>query len=561
MLRYITVNSFALIDHLEVEFQDGLNLITGETGSGKSILVDAVALLTGGRASQASIRQGKSTARIEGLFELPEDHPARELLSEHGLNSGESELVIRRELARSGSNRVFINGGLTTLGVLSRIGLSLVDIHGQNTQQQLLQPARHLDYIDSYGDPSDLLASVSKLYQELDKCQSELFEVRRSERDQLQRQDLLRYQVAEIEGLALRLGLDQELEEESTLLSTAERRLQAAQEAYQLLYEKDDSVLALLNQTVRRLEELSSLDSALEESSNQLTEIRYTAEDIAYRIRSYVDTVQFDPARLEQVQERLAELERVKRKYGPSLQEVLDYYRDAHAELELYEDRDASVKRLTKQIEELSRRYGEAAAQLSRERKEKSRKLCHSVIQELGELAMQNTVFEVRIETNPEDCSEKGIDSAEFLISPNLGEDPKPLVKIASGGELSRIMLALKSVLNTDQALSTLVFDEVDSGIGGRTATVLGEKLLRLSKRQQVFCVTHLPQIAAFADRHFHVGKRQEGERTVIEIADLSPEKRIEELSKMLGGLAVTETTRRQAEEMLQSTGGSVRQR
>jgi len=559
MLRYIAVNSFALIDQLEVEFQKGLNLITGETGSGKSILVDAVALLTGERASQESIRQGRSTARIEGLFELSEDHPVRALLSKHGLNSGESELVIRRELTRSGSNRVFINGSLTTLGVLSRIGLLLVNIHGQNSQQQLLKPARHLEYIDSYGDHTDLVESVSRLYQELEKGRSELREVQRSERDQLQRQDLLRYQVNEIENLALKLGLDQELEEESTLLSTAEHRLQAAQEAYQLLYEKDDSALALLDQTVRRLEELSSLDPAVEESTTQLTEIRYSAEDVAYRIRSYVDTVQFDPARLEQVQERLAELERVKRKYGPSLQEVLDYHRDAQAELERYDNRDAEAERLTKQIEELSRQYAEAAAELSRERRAKSKALCHSVIQELGELAMQNTVFDVHIETDPENGSEQGIDTAEFLISPNLGEDPRPLVKTASGGELSRIMLALKSVLKTDLALSTLIFDEVDSGIGGRTATVLGEKLSRLSKRQQVFCVTHLPQIAAFADRHFHVGKREEGERTVIEIAGLTPEERIEELSRMLGGRAVTDTTRRQAKEMLQGTG-AVRQ-
>jgi DNA repair protein RecN (Recombination protein N) len=555
MLRYITVNSFALIDHLEVEFQDGLNLITGETGSGKSILVDAVALLTGARASQESIRQGSSTARVEGLFELPEGHPVKTLLSEHGLGAEQTELVIRREVTRSGSNRVLINGSLTTLGVLSQIGLVVANIHGQNSQQQLLQSARHLDYIDNYGVSSGLLESVALLFGELEKWQDELSQIQRFERDQLQRQDFLRYQVAEIEGLSLRPGLDQELAEEASLLSTAERRLQAAQEAHQLLYEQDHSALALLDQAVRRLDDLSSIDAALEDSAKQLTELRYSTEDIAYRIRSYADAVQFDPARLEEVQERLAELERVKRKYGPSLQEVLEYYREAQAELERFENRDAEVERLTKQVAETSREYGEAAARLSSERKEKSQKLCESVIQELSELAMQNTTFDVRIETHPEDRSEKGVDTAEFLISPNLGEDPKPLVKIASGGELSRIMLALKSVLKTDQARSTLVFDEVDSGIGGRTATVLGEKLSRLSKRHQVFCVTHLPQIAAFADRHFHVAKRQEGERTVIEISDLSPEQRVEELSRMLGGHVVTQTTRSQAEEMLQGSG------
>lgn len=555
MLRYITVDSFALIDHLEVEFQNGLNLITGETGSGKSILVDAVALLTGARASQESIRQGKSAARVEGLFELPEGHPVRALLSEHGLSSEEPELVIRRELTRSGSNRVIVNGSLTTLGVLSQIGFLVANIHGQNSQQQLLQATRHLDYVDSYGDTSGLLAEVAMRFRELEKLQNELAQIQRFEHDQLQRQDLLRYQVAEIEGLSLRLGLDQELEREAALLGTAERRLQAAQETHQLLYEQDGSALALLDQAVRRLQELSSIDAGLEESAKQLTEIRYSAEDIAYKIRSYGDAVEFDPARLEQVQERLAELERVKRKYGPSLQEVLEYYREAQAELERFENRDADVERLTKRIAETSREYGEAAAQLSNERKERSQELCQAVIRELSELAMQNTTFDVSIETHPEDRSEKGIDTAEFLISPNLGEDLKPLVKIASGGELSRIMLALKSVLKTDQAQSTLVFDEVDSGIGGRTATVLGEKLSRLSKRHQVFCVTHLPQIAAFADRHFHVDKRQEGARTIIEIADLSPEQRIEELSRMLGGRVVSQTTRRQAEEMLQGTG------
>lgn len=555
MLRFLSIDNFALIEHLEVEFRSGLNLITGETGSGKSILVDAVGLLVGDRASLEMVRQGSDVARVEGIFEVPPSNGLQEILTEAGVPCEGSDLVIRREISRSGSNRVFINGSLSPLSLLTRLGGSLVDIHGQHAQQALLHPANHLDFLDAFGGNGTVIAELGAAYSSLRAIEQQLQALRSSERERLQREDLLRYQVEEIEKLGLKPGCDAELEAERSLLASAEKRLEASQQVQDLLYEREECVLSLLDFAQKRLEELARLDPALEALPGQMAEVRFQVEELAYQARDYSSDVEADPNRLEQLEELLDEIEKIKRKYGPSLEDVLRYYEEASNELLQLEDREGEIGRLTKRLEGARKEYIEKARALSEKRASDSSRLADAVQAELADLAMKNTIFRVHLERNEDEPSGKGIDHAEMLISPNRGEDPKPLVKIASGGEISRVMLALKSVLKSDRGPKTLVFDEVDAGIGGRTASSLGQKLNRIAATHQVFCVTHLPQIAAFAREHFHIGKVESNNRTVVQITPLDEDARIEELARMMAGETVSETTLRQAREMRLASG------
>ncbi|MEJ2080584.1 MAG: AAA family ATPase [Acidobacteriota bacterium] len=343
MLSFVRIENFALIEMLRVEFGSGLNLITGETGSGKSILVDAVGLLVGDRASQDMVRQGSETARIEGLFTLGRRNPAHKVLKNNGLESGDNTLIIRREISLSGANRVFINDRLTTLAVLALVGRNLVEIHGQHSQQQLLIPSAHLDLLDAFAEAGEFVDAVSTVYHRLEAVHAERDSLERSEQDRLQRVELLRYQLAEIRRLQLQPGLDQSLEEERNLLASSEKRLQGGEEAYQTLYEDDDSVLSRIDRVGRQVEELERLDPALEGLAMRLKEVQFAVEEAAFQLRDYVQDIQFDPHRLEQIEERLAEIERAKRKYGRTLDDVLDYADSIDRELADLEDREASA--------------------------------------------------------------------------------------------------------------------------------------------------------------------------------------------------------------------------
>jgi len=555
MLQFISIDSFALIDHLEIEFQPGLNLITGETGSGKSILVDAVGLLVGSRAHQEVIRQGSNQARIEGCFRLRPENPALALLVHAGIRPPNGELVIRREITRSGSNRVFVNQQLSTLGFLLQLGRFLVDIHGQHTQQSLLNPQSHLDYLDRFGKNNELRDSFLKAYQRLLQTQSKLRALQQSEHERLQRIDLLRFQSSEIDSLRLTPGLDIELEKERDLLASAEQRTRLAGEAHERLYEREDAITSSLKQVEDRLDRLAQLDPTVEGIRRQVGELRFTLEDIAFQVRDYSNSIEFDPLHLEQIEERTAEIDKARRKYGSTVDEILEFRKRIGKELENLDQSEQTAEDLKSSLDELSHLAMDKAKMLSLKRVEDSQTLRRIVERELSELSIKDACFMVLLSSLNE-LTEKGIDAAEFLFSANPGEEPRPLAKIASGGELSRIMLALKSALKSDHYPSTLVFDEVDSGIGGKAATVLGEKLSRLAQTHQVFCVTHLPQIAGFADQHFHVDKFQQSGRTLVSIRLLDEKGRIEELSRMLAGEAVTETTRQQARQMLARTRG-----
>ncbi len=553
MLRLLSIENFALIDRLEMEFGPGLNLITGETGSGKSILVDAVGLATGQRASAEMVRGGFDRCRVEAVFEIAPPHPAFSKLSEAGVES-DGQLIIRREIAVAGANKVYVNGVLSTQGFLAELGGLLTDIHGQHDQQTLLAPRTHLQFLDAFARPGQPLEETRRLFAELDETRGRLEAIRQGERERLRRIDQIEFEIRELEALRLKPGLDAELAEDKRLLASAERRHRACREAFRRLYEDERSALARLGQVEKTVEELNQLDPRFSQTVEKFAETRFQLEEIAFELRDYADSVEFDPNRLEAVEERLAELQKAGRKYGATAEEMLDYLDSIRAELERLVQQTAQLEGLTEKRARLEKDYLEAARRLSAKRREASAALAQRVEKELAALAMEAARFEVALESDPERASGKGIDSVEFLISANPGEQPKPLAKVASGGELSRVILALKSILTLETYPKTLVFDEVDAGIGGRTASTLGEKLAGLARSHQVFCVTHLPQIAAVASHHFHVGKVRLGARTRIELRRLESAERETELARMLAGSKVTETTLRQARELLGKT-------
>ena len=551
MLKFLAIENFALIDRLEIEFEAGLNLVTGETGSGKSILVDAVGLLAGGRASQEMVRQGFSKARLEGIFVLEDKHPARRMLKKAGIDLDQDQLIVRREIALSGANKVFVNQSLTTASFLSELGSYLVDIHGQHDQQQLLQPSNHLEFLDAFGSNGQLLDQVQAAYGELSRVQAEVESLKRGEQQRLQRLDMLRFQMEDIEKLELQPGISQQLEEEGRLLASAEKRLAGALESYQLLYEQEGAVVEQLGLIGRSLQELSQLDAQLEGSAKRLEEVRYQLEEIAYQLRDYQDGVEFNPSRLDAVQERLAGIQKASRKYGRDADALLEYYQTLQSRIDELEQGETRLEELQASQVALQESYLGLAQSLSASRRQEAAKLGRAVEGELASLAMRNSVVHVDLQSDPESGTGKGIDQVEFLISANPGETPRPLARIASGGELSRMILALKSILTLEKYSKTLVFDEVDAGIGGRVASSVGERLARLSARQQVFCVTHLPQVACRASRHLQVHKVSHQDRTTVRIEVLDKGRRVEELARMLAGESVTDAATRHARELL----------
>lgn len=551
MLKFLSVENFALIDRLEIEFSKGLNLITGETGSGKSILVDAVGLLVGRRASLEMVRQGFEQARVEGMFELSGEHPARVFLADAGIPLEGGELIIRRNISRSGSNKIFINGVLSPLATLSQLGTFLADIHGQHEQQLLLRSSVQLQFLDAFSAHEPLTQQVRESFHLLQGVRSELERLQASEQERLQRLDTLHFQIADIDKLQLRAGLDVELEAERGLLASAEKRLSASQRAYQDIYEREESSLSLLHQAKKELEELCELDPQLEPVMVKLSDSRYLLEEVAYQLRDYTNQIESNPGRLDAVQESLSEIQKARRKYGETVDEILAYLEKAQKEVLELSQCEAEIEQLAKKESQLESKYRALAQHLSRGRHQQAKLLSRQVERELTDLHMGNAAFTVQVNTSDEKVTEQGMDQVEFLISANVGESSKPLAKIASGGELSRTVLALKSILTLEDYPKTLVFDEVDAGIGGRVASTIGEKLARLGTAHQVFCVTHLPQVASYASQHFHVTKRPSAERTIVEIVPLEQKARVEEISRMMAGKALTDTTRKQARELL----------
>ena len=556
MLRFLRIKHLAVIDSVEVEFDPGLNVLTGETGAGKSILVEAVGLLLGGRASGDLVRTGEDAAAIEAIFE-----------------SGGEELLVRREITAQGRSRAFINGALATAGALKDLSSRLIELHGQHEHQTLLDPATHLGALDTFGALDALLVPTAAAFDVMRGAHEELARVRHAAKDRDARQDLITFQLGELDKAELKsiapgdAGEDVELASLRQVLASAERVERLCTESYASLYERDDAILAGLGGVWRRVGELAALDPQFKPYLDARDGIKSQLEDLSVFLREYAGGIEASPARLQQIEERLALLERLKRKYGPTLADVVGKRDALRRELKDLERGDDRILELERELAAARTLYLAAAEKLSKERRKLAKVFARDLVALLAELAMDQTRFDVRFGETPlpeSAWSARGIDAAEFFVSPNPGEDLRPLARIVSGGELSRIMLAIKTLTATSRhgfsdatdrppsaSAPGLIFDEVDAGIGGRVADVVGRKLRTLGSAFQVLCITHLPQIAAYADTHFEIEKRVEGGRTRTTVRRLAADGRVEELSRMLGGEAVTEGMRRSAREML----------
>jgi len=563
MLRLIRIRNLALIKELDIEFGEGLNLLTGETGSGKSIIVDALGLLLGARSSQEMIRSDCDTAVVEGVFEIEKNGVVSTLASASGFEAEDNALFIRREVSLTGRNRIFINNHLATLSVLKSIGEKMADIHGQQDQRLLLDLSTHLQWLDYFGGNGALLEKARESYKKLKQTASRLDELERNEQERLRRMDVLQFQIDEIGRLDPQPNEKETLENERSILANSERVISLAAEGYDMLYESEASILRGMNRLKKILEELAHFDPAWAAHRETLQEISYKLEDLAYAVRDYGSRNDFSPERLEQVQQRLFVLEKLAQKYGSSTREILQYRDGCSKELEALIACKESSARLSEQLLLDLQDYRQYAEQLSAKRVQDSRRLAKEIRKEFIALAMDRMEMQVQFKAHKETDTGRripgfygmnGIDHIEFLIAPNKGEEMKPLTAIASGGELSRLMLAIRSLCGNEEGDRTFVFDEVDAGIGGRVAEAVGKRLRESSKSNQVLCVTHLPQIAAFARHHFSVHKDVVDGRTITFAKALDNSERIQEISRMLGGKIITETTQRHAMEMLENS-------
>lgn len=559
MLRELHIRNFALIEQLELSFYSGFSVLTGETGAGKSIIIDALGLLIGGRASSEMIRTGADSAEVEGSFLVP--HIIRPQLGQWGVEV-DDELIISREIYRNGRNKCRLNGRLATVGQLSEIGPYLVEIVGQHDSQNLMNPQSHLSLLDAFGgvEHMNLVRQTEELYQQWHEIRAEKNRLQRDERERNRRIDLLKYQIEEIEMAQLQQGEEEALSNESGRLANMDRIRQSAQMAFAILNENvgnQESVMRQLNIGEAELLKASGLDETLEPLVRMYSDSVLAMEEVSRELRDYIEGLPDDPERLNEIQTRLDLIENLKRKYGANIDEILQYSVQAQSELEDLENSKVRFDQLEEESAVLNEQWMKEAKRLSVSRREIAEALEKRIEAELADLNMTNTQFVVSFMELEEIPQRQGLEAVEFMIAPNLGEDLKPLAKIASGGELSRLMLAVKAILVEADQTPTVIFDEIDAGIGGRTALNLAQKLRSLSENCQVLCVTHLPVIASYGTNHYSVQKKTMDKRTTVEVDKLSPETRIAELTRMLGGTSDETTTSEHAKELLRRAYGS----
>ncbi len=562
MLTLLNISNIALIDELQVEFERGLNLLTGETGSGKSIIVDAMGVLIGGRFTSDLVKAGENRASIEGLFSVERNPELEELLARSGIeieSRERLEIIIRRELTLSGKNKIFINHQLATQTLLRELRTFLVDIHGQGEQQTLFNTETHLELLDTYAGLSLLRQEVAVRFRQWAALRQELDDLRRDEAEKLQLIDILRFQIDELERASLSSNEDERLEEERRRLTNVERITLLCSESFGLIYEDSDSALARAGQALKRVEELSEYESTFKNYIEGLQSARALFEDLAFSLREFSDRLEFSPARLGEIENRLAEIARLKRKYGGSIESAIEHLARSQERLSNIERSDEREKELRGLMEKAESDYTQSAVRLHSERVNAAEGFDRAVESALAEVAMESARFKTEIDAPSEFKSDesrrrftaRGIDRVEFLFSANVGEGVRSLARVASGGEASRLMLVLKTIAHSSDFPRTIVFDEIDTGIGGRVSEAVGLKLKKLSETNQVLCVTHQPQIARFADSHLLVRKEVAAGRTIVSIEKLDRRSRVEEIARMLTGAEITETARRHAREML----------
>ena len=574
VLVELSIRDFAIIESLRVPFDPGLNVLTGETGAGKSIIIDALGAVLGERIGPDAVRTGAKAAHVEAIFELADPPIPEDVVSfadEHGIDLTEGTLILSREITASGRTTARINGRATTAGALNRIGALLVDVHGQSDHLSLLRQIEHLDMLDRFADTISDRAAVGELVRELRGVRQTIAELVSGARERERRIDLLSFQVAEITDASLEPGEDERLVIERDVLTNAERLAEEAARAYISLTgnDADDvtgvSAIDVLRRAAIDLDAIAAVDASMEGTAERLREVTFLIEDVIAEVRDYRDRIDADPSRLEAIEERLDLIKRLQRKYGASVAEVIAYGEAVAAELEQLTGGELDVSVLRLRETELLGEIGRLGSELSARRRNASRELERGVEAAIAELNMGGARFAVAIESResadgaPSDgetvaFDETGIDRVEFMLASNAGEALKPLARTASGGEMARLMLALKSILAVADRTSTLVFDEVDVGVGGRSGQVVGEKLWGLARGHQVIVITHLPQIAAFAESHFRISKGERAGRTVSDVAQIDGEERIDEIAAMLDGVPVTPAARENARQMIERT-------
>jgi DNA repair protein RecN (Recombination protein N) len=565
MLKSLEIKDYALIDHINVEFAKGLNIITGETGAGKSILIDAMSLLLGERASTEIVRKGAQKSIVEGIFDVELNKKVKSLLEENEIEF-QPELIIRREISLKGSNRCFVNDSPVSLNIIKELGDLLVDLHGQHEHQSLLRTETHIDFLDEFSGNEKLLSDYKNLYKELLSRQNELKKLHSKEDSLKEKKEIYSFQIKEIDAVNPQMDEDDLISNELNILENSEKLLEITDEVYNKLYDGEPSVIDLLGETKHKLNQLANIDKSFLESEGECDSALAIVKELANSLRSYKLRIDVNPKEVEAKRERLGAIILLKKKYGGSIAKIIEHREKIGKESELADNFSEAISNYEKEILSLKKSAGESSEKLSSARKKQALKIESEVKKVLAQLGIPDALFKVLIAQNESDksetnsliiknknfvCSENGIDQVEFYISTNAGEDAKPLVKVASGGEISRIMLSLKSILAKSDKLPLLIFDEIDTGVSGRIAQKVGAALKDLASFHQIISITHLPQIAGMADHHFAVEKNQVDNRAVSSIRKLKDVERINEVAKLISGEELSKASIESAKQLI----------
>lgn len=564
LLAELSIKNFAIIESLSISFEKGLTVLSGETGAGKSIIIDAIHLLVGSRGSAEFVRHGEKKAELEGLFLLDDIHPCYDTIKEFGIDASEGMVVLRRDILSSGKSVCRINGKLVTISILREVGRTLIDIHGQHEHQELMNHELHLPLLDQYGGEviKEALHEYQLLYKQYSQLTRKLKELSENEQEMAHRLDLLTFQHKEIETANLIPNEDNELLKERMNIANFENIFEGLRNSYDAL-NGEKKGMDWLGLAMSHTENIAELNDSLKEIHETITNSYYILEDIVYKISDQLDILEFDPKKLDFVESRLNEISHLKKKYGQTVEEILEYAAKIEEEIDNIQNRDHHLDKIQKELRSVAEDLSIEAKNVSSTRKKLAKQLIDSIHQELHELYMEKTVFDVRFSKRIGHFEEpiidgehvkflsNGIDQLEFYISTNPGEPMKPLAKVASGGELSRIMLAMKSIFSRHQGITSIIFDEVDTGVSGRVAQAIAEKIHRVSVGSQVLCISHLPQVAAMADTHLFIAKQSESGRTKTSVTPLNEEEKVKEIGRMISGVEITDLTKEHARELL----------